>query len=175
MIFNTKLAPVVLCLAGLMAGLNADAQTPAVSSVLTANVVSLVDGKTVKKPAADAKPGDVIEYRAVYSNNGKTQIERVLAVVPIPEGTTIVDKTVFPVGATASLDVVTFAPMPLMRTVKSVDSSVRTEVVPLSEYRAVRWALNGIDAGQQVAVSVSVRVNPTAASVSPRTAVSTKP
>ena len=175
MIIVVKLVAVVLCSAGLLISLNADAQTPAVSSTLTASVVSLVNGKTVKKPAVDAKPGDVIEYRAVYINNGKTQVERVLLSVPIPEGTTMVDKTVFPVGATASVDAVTFASMPLMRTIKSADGASRTEDVPLSEYRAIRWALNGISGGQQVAVSVNVRVNPTVAFAIPRTSVSTKP
>lgn len=175
MIFNTKLTSAVLCFAGLVISLNAGAQTPAVSSTLTASVVSLVDGKTVKKPAVDAKPGDVIEYRASYINNGKTQVERVLVSVPIPEGTTMVDKTVFPVVATASVDALTFASMPLIRTIKSADGTSRTEAVPLNEYRAIRWALNGIDAGQQVAVSVNVRVNPIVAPVTPRTSASTKP
>lgn len=175
MIFKTTLNVAVLSFAGFFACLTAEAQTPAVSSVLSASVVSLVDGKTVKKLAVDAKPGDVIEYRAIYVNNSKAPVERVLASVPIPEGTTLIVKTASPADASASVDAVTFAPMPLTRTVKLADGTVRTEAVPLSEYRSVRWALASIAPGQQVAVSVNVRVNPIAAPAPLAGSAATKP
>jgi uncharacterized repeat protein (TIGR01451 family) len=159
MIFKTTLNFAVLCFAGFLACATAGAQTPAVSSVLTASLVSVVDGKTVKTPAVDAKPGDVIEYRATYANNSKAPIERLLALVPIPEGTTLIEKSISPEAASASVDAVTFAPVPLVRTIKLANGTTRTEAVPLSDYRSVRWALTNIAAGQPVTVSVNVRVN----------------
>lgn len=147
---------------------NVFAQASPVSSVLTANVVTVVDGKTLNKPASEAKPGDVIEYSATYANNGKTTIDRLQAVIPVPPGTVLLDKSASPTDAMASVDSTTFMPMPLSRTVKLQNGGVRTEPTPLSDYRALRWTLGAIAPGQQATVALKVRVEaPLATPVSP--------
>lgn len=175
MIFKTTLKFSVVCFAGLVGCANVSAQTPAVSSILTASIVSVVNGNTVKKPAVDAKPGDVIEYSTTYANNSKAPVERMLASIPIPEGTTLLDQTAVPANAAASLDAVTFSAIPLMRTIKSSTGSIRMEPVPLGEYRAVRWALPTMAADQKATVSVNVRVNATAALAAPAASTPVKP
>lgn len=133
----------------------------AVTSQLSAQVVGLVDGKVVTKPAADAKPGDVIEYRSVYGNNTKSTINGLLATIPVPAGTTYVEGSAVPAAPTASVDTVTFATIPLIRTVQGANGVIRKEPVPLAEYRAVRWNAGSLGAGQETVVSLRVRVNPT--------------
>ena len=163
-----------LCVTGLITSWNTWAQTAAVTSVLTANTIKAVDGKIVKLSAADAKPGDVIEYTATYANNSKASVERLLASVPIPSGTTLVDKTAVPVDATASIDALNFMKMPLMRSVKAANGSFRSEPIPLEEYRALRWTVATIPAGQQVVVSIHVRVNSTLAFSAPQASTSVR-
>ena len=175
MIFKTKLGCSAFCFAGLLVCLNVSAQTAVVSSVLTASIVSVVDGNTVKKPASDARPGDVIEYSTTYSNNSKAPIERLQASIPIPVGTTLIEKTAFPADITGSVDTVTFRPFPLMRTITSPSGGARIEPVPLSDYRAIRWALPTIPSGQKIAVSVNVRVNPTVQTAVLPTSTTIKP
>ena len=163
-----------LCIIGLITSWDARAQSPAVTSMLTANIIKLVDGKTVKLSAADAKPGDVIKYTATYANNSKASVERLLASVPIPSGTTLVDNTAVPVEATASIDALTFMKMPLMRSVKVASGSFVSEPIPLEEYRALRWTVATIPAGQQVVVSIHVRVNSTLAFSAPQASMSVR-
>lgn len=154
----------VVCLAILLGTANASSQTVSantVNSSLSAQVVSSVDGKPVTKPATDAKPGDVLEYRAVYANNTKSAINGLLATIPVPVGTTFIEGSATPAGPTASVDTVTFAPMPLIRTIKGANGVLRKEPVPLESYRAVRWNAGALAAGQETVVSVRVQVNPT--------------
>lgn len=154
----------VACLAAVFLTPTVFAQTvPAsvVNSTLTAQVVSLVDGKAVSKPATDAKPGDVIEYRAVYANNTRSGINGLLATIAVPAGTTFIAGSAAPAGPTASVDAVTFAPMPLIRTVKAAGGVLQKEPVPLADYRAVRWNAGALAAGQETVVSVRVQVNST--------------
>ena len=160
----THFCQMVVCLAAVFGTAVASSQTVSantVSSTLSAQVVSVVDGKSASKPAADAKPGDVIEYRAVYANNTKSAINGLLATIPVPVGTTLIYGSAIPTDPTASVDTVTFAPMPLIRTIKSANGVLRKEPVPLENYRAVRWNAGALASGQETVVSLRVLVNPT--------------
>lgn len=164
-----------VCLAVVLASTAASSQTVSantVNSSLSAQVVSVVDGKPVSKPANDAKPGDVLEYRAVYANNTKSAINGLLATIPVPVGTTFIEGSATPAGPTASVDTVTFAPMPLIRTIKGANGMLRKEPVPLESYRAVRWNAGALAAGQETVVSLRVLVNPT---LSPQPSPTLKP
>lgn len=136
------------------------AQAPSVTSALTASRVELVDGKSVLKPAAKVKPGDVLEYSATYVNAGKTAVERVQATLPIPAGTALLADTAKPANAQASTDSLKFAAMPLKRIVKSADGTSREKLVPLADYRALRWEIGTLAAGKDAVVSLRVRVDP---------------
>lgn len=164
-----------LCLfaASMVVAQAALAQSPAVTSTLVAQRVEIVDGKAVLKPAAQAKSGDIIEYSGTYRNGGKTAVDKLLATVPVPVGTTLVAGSATPAQAQASVDGTQFAPMPLMRSVKQPDGSARNEPVPLAEYRALRWELGNLAPGGSAVVSLRVRIDsPAAAAV---TASAAKP
>ena len=128
------------------------------SSKLTVSHIDTSDDKAPPKPATSAKPGDVLEYSASYFNGGKTPVERVQAVVPVPPGTVLLANSAKPANPQATLDGVSFSATPLKRTVKLPDGKSRDELVPLSEYRALRWPLGTIAASQNVVVSLRVQV-----------------
>lgn len=133
--------------------------TPAgFTSKLTVNRIDVGDDKTLSKPASSAKPGDVLEYSASYSNGGKAAVERVQAVIPVPVGTVLLADSAKPANPQATVDGINFSATPLKRVVKLPDGKSREELVPLSEYRALRWPLGTIAASQNVMVSLRVQV-----------------
>jgi len=145
------------------------AQAPQLTSELQVQRVETVDGQTVFKPAQTSKPGDVLEYRVSYTNHSKSAISGLVANLPIPPGTTLVDRSAIPPDAFASTDGAKFAPVPLMRVVKSADGKEQRVLVPLEEYRELRWNLDTLPAGTTKQVQARVRVNevPKAASAAP--------
>jgi uncharacterized repeat protein (TIGR01451 family) len=142
------------------------AEDPVLTSSLSASRVETVDGKAVLQPADEAKPGDLLEYRAVYTNHGSASIAHLQATVPVPPGTTLVADSPLPAAAQASTDARNFAPMPLQRRVMTPDGKSRLEAVPLTEIRAVRWDIGSLPAGKAAAVSLHVRINPPLLSLS---------
>jgi uncharacterized repeat protein (TIGR01451 family) len=134
----------------------------AVAVELTANRITRTQGKEVLVPAEKAKPGELIEYRARYHNDGTSEAKGLMATLPIPNGTQYVAGSASPRGVEASLDGRTFAPVPLKRTVKTPDGRTVEQEVPLAEYRTLRWPLGSLAAHDQRTVSARVRVEPTA-------------
>ena len=134
-------------------------QSAQISSELQVQQVQTVDGNTVFRPAQVSKPGDVLEYRVSYTNHSAAAVTGLIASLPIPAGTTLLDRSQLPPNALASTDGKQFAPLPLTRLVKQPDGSERQERVPLAEYRALRWSLGTLAAGQSQQVSARVRVN----------------
>ena len=131
-----------------------------VSIVLTAHRVTVVDGKEVLGPAEQAHPGDVIEYRAEYKNEGAQPVKQLAATLPIPKGTEYLSKTALPQQLLASLDGHNYAPVPLRRRERLADGREVLREVPLSEYRSLRWTLGTLDARRSRAVTARVRVSP---------------
>jgi uncharacterized repeat protein (TIGR01451 family) len=128
--------------------------------VMEAGAERLVDAK-------DAKPGDVIEYVATYRNTGKEPIRDLQATLPIPVETEWLSGSARPSGAQASLDGQAFAATPLKRKVKRGAQEVE-EVVPLREYRALRWRLAELAPGKSVTYTARVRVVDDRTASSPR-------
>src|SRR3984893_19276550 len=163
--------PLLLAVALGLAG-GAWAQPAQIPSELRVERVEIVDGKTVFKPAQVSKPGDVLEYRVKYTNRSASAVTGLVANLPIPAGTTLVARSELPPGVLASTDGAHFAPPPLLRTVRQADGSERRESVPIEEYRALRWNLGTLAAGQSEQVQARVRVNtapPPAAGPPPQT------
>jgi len=120
---------------------------PAAGSVaveLTAQRVTKAQGKEVLVAADQAKPGELIEYRALYRNDGASEAKGLMATLPIPRGTQYVAGTAEPRGVEASLD---------GRTV--------VQDVPVSEYRTLRWPLGVLPTKQSRTVAARVRVETT--------------
>ena len=122
------------------------------------------DKKEVLSPADKVAPDDLLEYQVVYQNNGKSLLKQLTASLPIPVGTTYVTGSARPAGAMASLDGKNFAAMPLKRMVKKPDGKLEEQLVPLAEYRALKWKLAELAEKNKVEVSARVRVNQVAIS-----------
>jgi uncharacterized repeat protein (TIGR01451 family) len=149
----------LLAVAGLTLGQAALAQSPAVTSTLTAQRVEIVAGKPVLQPATQSKPGDTLQYTGTYRNTGGAPVSTLQATVPVPAGTTFIAGSAQPAAAQASTDGIAFAPMPLMRSAKKPDGSETREPVPLADYRALRWDVGTLAAAGSATVSLRVRID----------------
>ena len=149
------LAPLPLVLAAP----GASNAAPLVQAQLQAFKVLLQKDGDEKLAAADvANPGDIIEYRATYSNGGKSAATNLNATLPIPAALSYVPNTAAPGGFMASTDAKTFAPAPLQRKVKGADGKTVTVMVPFSEYRALRWNVKQLAPGADFKVSARASV-----------------
>jgi len=120
-------------------------------------VVMAADGKETFASAAQAKPGDVIEYVATYRNTTRQPIRNLDGTLPIPQQTEFLPGTEQPAQASASLDGLTYAPLPLTRKVQR-DGKTVDEAVPAREYRFLRWHADTLGAEKSVAFRARVRV-----------------
>lgn len=135
---------------------------------LTAHRVAVdARGRESFQPAAEAKPGETVEYRAAYRNSGVASVGEVQATLPIPDGTEYVARTARPAPALASLDGRTFEPVPLKRRIRLPNGQETVREIPAAEYRFLRWTLGSIDAGRAQTVSARVRVSTLTAAVTP--------
>lgn len=156
---KASLRPCLLLAATLMVAIPGFAQTPAVTSNLTAQRVVMTSGKAVLSPAEAAKPGDMVEYSGTYHNAGTGSVDKLVATIPVPAGTTFVSGSADPAKAQASTDGVRFAPMPLMRTVRLPDGTSRQEQVPLAEYRFLRWEVGTLAPRADAVVKLRVQID----------------
>ncbi len=131
-----------------------------VSVVLTARRIVVVEGKETASPAEQARPGDVIEYRAEYRNQGDAAVQRLSATLPVPNGMEYLPRTAAPHALTASLDGRSFEPVPLRRRVRLADGREVLRDVPPAEYRYLRWSLGTLGAREARSVAARVRVSP---------------
>lgn len=168
--YSRLLTATLLLLFGSITSVMADVTTNlAVTKSTTPNVVEAnlsaykvmpgADGKEVLSLADKVAPSDLLEYQTLYKNNGKSTMKSLVATLPIPVGMTYVAGTAKPSNAQASLDGDIFAAIPLKRMVKKPDGKMETQLIPLSEYRVLRWSLNSLPANAKVSVSARVKVN----------------
>ncbi len=116
-------------------------------------------GKEARIEAREAKPGEVLEYRAIYRNTGKQVVRQVQAVLPIPAGAfSYVAASARPARVYASVDGKQFDAVPLMRTVTLPDGRREARPVPLAEYRFLRWELSNMQPGAEAVVSARMRL-----------------
>ncbi len=139
----------------------AAAKAPApepVETKLERHKISTVGGKEVAGPAAEAKPGDILEDVVTYTNKSKDPVTQFEATLPIPPNTELVMSSTNPAGVKASLDGVTFASLPLKRKFKQPNGVEVEKLVPLSEYRFLRWYPGALAAGKSLVVSARFKV-----------------
>lgn len=149
------------------------AQKKAVEVVLVqSKVVHDAQGKEQLVAADSVKPGDVLEYRATYTNNTGKAVTGLVANLPIPDGLEYLPKSAKP-GATlvkAAAKDGQFAAEPLSRVVNG-----KSEAVPYNEYRSLRWTLGQLPANGVTAVSVRAKVEETAPPSQPVAAAKSTP
>jgi uncharacterized repeat protein (TIGR01451 family) len=131
-----------------------------VTVALTAHRVTLVDGREALLRAEQARPGDVVEYRVEYRNQGVGAARELQATLPIPAGMEYVPRSATPGPVLASLDGRGYSPVPLTRRVRLADGREVVREVPAAEYRFLRWPLGTLKPRATRAVSARVRVTP---------------
>jgi uncharacterized repeat protein (TIGR01451 family) len=155
--FAVRLLFVCFCIACLPAA--AGAKDGDVVAELTARkvVVSSV-GTEVFEPADTASPGEVIEYRAVYTNRGTGTVRNLEGTLPIPAWTEYLPGTAVPTGALASIDGKIYGTLPLKRKVKYADGRQEIVDIPVAEYRFFRWNLGDLAPAARAEGVLRVRV-----------------
>lgn len=158
MTINDRLTA-ILCSSALMLFMTATEARAEVVAELSAQRITLDGGKETRTAAREAKPGEVLEYRAIYRNTGKQAARQVLAVLPIPAGAfSYVVASARPAKVFASVDGKQFDVAPLMRTVTLPDGRREVRPVPLAEYRFLRWELGDMQPGTESVVSARLRL-----------------
>lgn len=127
---------------------------------LTAQRVTVVNDRESLVPAEKARPGEVLQYRAIYRNDGTTAVRQVMATLPIPAGLEYLPRTAAPAVVQASLDGKSFANVPLMRRERTADGREVMLEVPASEYRFLRWSLGSLAPKETRAVVARARIAP---------------
>jgi len=122
-------------------------------------VVTSDNGKESLVAAQSIKPGDVIEYRATYTNQDGKSVMGLQAILPIPEGMEYLPKTARPGPGKALAATVggAYAPEPLMRQVR-VNGNVQVEPVPYVQYRSLKWELGQLAPGATQTVSARAQL-----------------
>lgn len=132
-------------------------QTNALAARLEAQkVITATDGKESFASAEQIKPGDVVNYKATYSNVSKKPLRDVAAILPVPTGLNFMPGTQLP--PEASIDGKTYLPTPLTKRVVQADGKTAEVHRPYSDYRFLRWNIGDIDAGAASVVSARMKV-----------------
>jgi len=134
----------------------ASQEQKAVTVALTQQKVVKDDkGRETLVEAETVKPGDTLEYRAVYKNVSAQPVKQLAATIPLPEGLEYLPNSAQPRKG------VQFAPAsgvygaePLTRKLPNG----RTENLAYSEYRTVRWSVDQLAPGAEVTVVARAKV-----------------
>ncbi len=155
-----RFAPAVLALVAFAFAAPAHADGDVRVSMTAQRVTTDAHGAEHLAAAEQVRPGETIEYRARYLNEGDATAHQLLASLPVPAGMEYVPGSAAPARVTASLDGKTFAPVPLKRLVRLPNGDEIEQLVPYREYRALRWALGDLDANGEQVVRARMRVAP---------------
>jgi uncharacterized repeat protein (TIGR01451 family) len=138
-------------------------------------VTRAADGKEVLAAADRAIPGETIEYRATYSNTGRTAARQVLGTLPVPTNMEYVADSSKPQPQQAALADGNFSAIPLKRKVRQPNGQEVEVIVPQSEYRALRWNLGDLGTNQSQTVAARMRVAVDVAATAPATPAKAAP
>ena len=136
---------ITLTLAALaFAGL-AFAKAP-VEGRIEAYIVSTNDkGAEITEPAIVAEPGELMEYRLTFVNNGESSVSGLKVIDPIPANTTFVsDSARTKVDAQFEVSIDgghSFELEPVTRIETQADGSQKKVVIPPAQYTHIRWAV----------------------------------
>jgi len=141
----------------------ATANADALESHMSAWLVKQQENNEVLKPAGEAGPGDVIEYRMTYKNTQASPLSALTISVPVPDNTAYVaESAATPVKSQfeASIDGgKTWEHEPIKRLRKTAEGKLRMTDIPVSEYTNIRWlAENPIQPAEQQAFTYRVQV-----------------
>ncbi|MCY7387485.1 MAG: hypothetical protein LH481_05370 [Burkholderiales bacterium] len=125
---------------------------------LVRSKVVLDGSREVLESAAVAKPGEILEEVATYTNTSKAALKKLEATLPVPPNTELVMASVKPSNAKASTDGKTFSALPLTRKIKQANGVEVELPVPLSEYRYLRWYPGELAPNKPISFSARFKV-----------------
>ncbi len=155
---QTWIQAAALCF-GLAIAAGASARADVTSQLSAVKVTASADGKEVFAPAPSVKPGELIEYRVDYRNKGDESARALEVTLPIPVGLEYLPSSAQPAGARASLDGKAYQAMPLKRMVKGADGKEVEQLIPVAEYRFLRWSASDLAAGKTARYTARMRVS----------------
>lgn len=129
---------------------------------LVRNKIVLVDGKETAQSATIARPGEILEEIATYTNKSKSPIRKLEATLPIPPNTELLVASIKPGNAKASVDGRQFFALPLKRKVKQENGEKGVEIeqlIPLREYKYLRWYPGELGGEKSVVFSARFKVS----------------
>lgn len=134
-------------------------KNPVIIKLEQFKVVKNADGREVLSDAKTVKPGEVIEYRASYTNQDQQPVQGLQATLPIPSSMHYLPKSAKPAGTMvqAATAAGNYGSEPLMQQA-NVNGVRKTEPVPYSQYRSLRWDVGTLDAGKTYVVSARAQV-----------------
>ncbi len=160
-------AAVAFIMAASTASVFAKDSTAQVEGTLNQSRIVVINGKESVAAADKVSPGDLLEYKVRYVNKGTGPAKNLVVTLPIPAGLELAPATDNPKAASASLDGQRFEPMPIKRAVKQADGKEILQDVPLSQYRALRWQVEQLDAGKSANFSARARVESLSSGTTP--------
>jgi uncharacterized repeat protein (TIGR01451 family) len=139
----------------------AKTQSPIVITLKQFKVTKETNGEAKFVDASIVVPGDVLEYRATYTNRGNVPLS-VVANLPVPQSVEYVKdsakaKSNIP-HAVAQKDG-QFTSEPIMKKTVSAAGATLYQPVPYATYRFVRWDLGSMAPGTSVEVSIRAKVS----------------
>lgn len=156
-----KIYAVLLCLLLQVGFVHAESVSKKEVEVLLQQFKVVKQGQSeMLEPVQRIKPGELIEYQVKYRNTSNHALRQLNAILPIPKETEYVPDSAHPQNVQASLDGLTYAPVPLVREVRLSNGEKQIRVVPTAEYRSLRWLIGDLPATQTVTVSARIRLAP---------------
>lgn len=117
------------------------------SSQMDSYLVTSKDGKEVVEEAEQASPGDIVEYRLTYTNNGDQPLSGLVITGPIPANTVYLENsaaTQVSADFTVSIDNGdSFQAELITETVTGDNGQSKNVEVSPSDYTQVRWQPKG--------------------------------
>lgn len=138
----------------------APATEPLQSTLAAFRVERDAKGAEQLKPAEQVRPGDLLEYQLTYRNQGNAPLLGLSVDLPIPAGTEWVQVQGSPAPQQASLQAQggAFQSIPLKRQVRNAQGRLVDVLVPMAEYRVLRWQAERLQPQGNLVYKARVRV-----------------
>lgn len=134
------------------------AKTPLAITLTAQKVAKQADGKEKLLAANHALPGELIQYDALYHNQGARALNNVAPTLPIPAGMVYLADSASPAPAEASLDGKNFERIPIKRKVTTPSGETKEQEVAATEYRALRWQVGEMAPGAKTVIVARTRI-----------------
>jgi uncharacterized repeat protein (TIGR01451 family) len=118
-------------------------------------------GQEIFKPAQQANPGDILQYKVICRNQGDALARGVLATLPVPakELVFVKDKSDLQ-NLQASMDGSVFGDLPLKKISRTPDGRMVAVDADPADYRFLRWSVGDIPPQKSATMYARMRVAP---------------